>query len=366
MVYSKKLRSTYAKIDLTRYSNNINYLKTIGNSAAIATLKANAYGHGAVPLGKYLLQNNTCDFFSVATISEGVTLRDNLGKEPRILILGYVDSLYFNDVVNNNLIMTIYDFDIADKYHSHLTKHSIKMPVALKIDTGMNRLGFDTDLDLNMFKEKYKNFDIFLTMTHLSSPDSDDNFTKRQLSEFDDYVKKYSIDNTSVLNSSAILKYENRYRYIRPGIASFGYAYGVNDSNLKPVMSIYSNIVHIKNIKKGDSISYNRRFIADKDMKVGVLPIGYADGYPRLFTNRAYVRINEFICQVVGAVCMDMIMIDLTNVPERFYSDEVELLGDNVSGYEWGKWAETIIYELLCKISDRIPRIYVSENGNNN
>jgi len=366
MVYNKKLRSTYAKIDLKRYADNINYLKIKGNSEAIATLKANAYGHGAVELGKYLLSTNISDFFSVATIAEGVTLRENLGKKPKILILGYVDNLYFNDVINSNLIMTIYDFDIAEKYHSYLTKHNIKMPVALKIDTGMNRLGFDTTLNLSIFREEFKNFDIALVMSHLSSPDSDDNFTKKQLNEFDDYVKRYSIENTSVLNSSAILKYENRYTYIRPGIASFGYVYGVKDSYLKPVMSIYSNIVHIKNIKKGESISYNRKFIADKDMKIGVLPVGYADGYPRLFTNRAYVKIDSFRCNVLGAVCMDMIMIDLTNVPERFYSHEVELLGDNVSGYEWGNWAETIIYELLCRISDRIPRIYVSEDGNSN
>jgi len=362
----KRLRSTYAKINLKRYRENIEYLKRKSNSDAIVTLKADAYGHGAVELGMYLNETKTSDFYSVATIEEGVTLRNQLGKEPKILILGYVDKLYFKDVVSNNLIMTIYDFDIAENYHSHLRKHNIKMPVALKINTGMNRLGFDTDLEFNIFKKKYKNFDIVLTMTHLSSPDSDDDFTKKQLTEFDNYVKKYSIDNTSVLNSSAILKYENKYTYIRPGIASFGYVYGVSDSNLKPVMSIYSKIVHVKKIKKGDSISYNRRFIAEEDMKIGVLPIGYADGYPRLFTNKAHVRLNEFSCKVLGAVCMDMIMIDLTNVPERFYDEEVELLGDNVSGYDWGNWAETIIYELLCKISYRIPRIYVSEDGNNN
>lgn len=366
MQNKKRLRSTYAKIDLKRYIDNINYLKRISNSEVIATLKADAYGHGAIELGRYLSVTKTCNFYSVATIEEGLTLRDKLGKEPKILILGYVDRLYFNELVNNNLIMTIFDFNIAEKYHSYLRKHNIKMPVALKINTGMNRLGFDTDLNFKNFKEKYKNFDIVLTMTHLSSPDSDDNFTKMQLNEFDEYVKKYSIDYTSVLNSSAILKYKNRYTYTRPGIASYGYVYGVSDNNLKPVMSIYSKIVHIRNVKKGDSISYNRRFIADKDIKVGVLPIGYADGYPRLFTNKAYVRINEFTCKVLGTVCMDMIMIDLTNVPEKFYNEDVELLGDNVTGYEWGKWGETIIYELLCKISDRIPRIYVSEDGNNN
>lgn len=363
MERSKRLRATYAKVDLDRYIKNINYLKNISGSLAIATLKANAYGHGATELGKQLLKTGTSDFFSVATIEEGVTLRLNLSDKPKILVLGYVDDRFFEEVVKYNLILTIYDDEIANKYHRFLEKKAVKMPVALKIDTGMHRLGFKTNLDYVEFCNKFRLFEVTIVMTHLSSPDSDDAFTTAQMEEFDWYIKKYKIKNTSVLNSSAILKYKKDYTFIRPGIASFGYVYGIEDKNLKPVMSIFSRIVHVKNIKKGDSVSYNRRFIAEKDMKIGVLPIGYADGYPRLFTNKSYVYFCGYKAKILGTVCMDMIMIDLTNVPERYYNEEVELLGDNVSGYKWGDWANTIIYELLCRISSRIPRVYVSENG---
>lgn len=356
----KAKRATYAKIDLKRYLQNLIYIKDKAKSDVIAILKADGYGHGAVALAKFLFTNNFTDIFAVATIEEALELRKILKDRVKIIILGYVDPAFFDDVIENALILTIYDFEIAKKYQLFLKNKDIKMPVILKIDTGMNRLGFDIKLNFFDFVSHYNLFDIKMVMTHLSSSDEDIEYTNYQLKLFDEFINKYHITSASAFNSSAIFNLNNKYQYVRPGIASFGYVYGCKINALKPVMSLHSKIVHVKKIHKGETVSYNRKFKAIKNMTIGVLPVGYADGYPRAFTNKAYTFLGDYKCDVLGTVCMDMVMIDITDVPESMYDKEVELLGDKVSGYEWGKWGDTIVYEHLCGISSRIPRIYVS------
>ena len=356
----KAKRATYAKIDLKRYLQNLIYIKGKAKSDVIAILKADGYGHGAVPLAKFLSANNVTDTYAVATIEEALALKKVLKDSAKIIVLGYVDPVFFNDVVKNKLILTIYDFEIAKRYTQFLKNKNIKMPIILKIDTGMNRLGFKVELNYFAFATNFNLFDIKMVLTHLASSDEDIEYTNYQLMLFDEFIKKYHITSASAFNSSAIFKLNNKYQYVRPGIASFGYVYGCRINELKHVMSLHSKIVHVKKVNKGETVSYNRKFKAIKNMTAGVLPVGYADGYPRAFTNKAYTFLGDYKCDLLGTVCMDMIMIDITDVPESMYDKEVELLGDRVSGYEWGKWGDTIVYEHLCGISSRIPRIYVS------
>ena len=356
----KHLRPTYAEINLKRYANNLLTTKEYSRKNIIAIVKADAYGHGACRLAQYAINQNITNMFGVATLAEGLTLRDGLGVKPEIIVLGYVDEGFYPDVVSKHLILTIYDDISAKKYNKFLLKNGLKMPVVLKIDTGMNRLGFDTDMCFADFLSSYKNFDIKMVMTHLSSSDSDESFSKLQISRFQNFLSKNDITfATSAFNSSAIFKYDNLFDFIRPGLASYGYIYGCEVKGIMPVMSIYSKIAHVKKIKAGESVSYNRKYTANTERTIGVLPVGYADGYPRDFTNKSFVYLGDYKCYSVGTVCMDMIMIDITDVPERFWGEEVELLGDRVSGYEWGKWGDSIIYEHLCNISYRVPRIYV-------
>lgn len=356
----KHLRPTYAEVNLKRYADNLAVAKKHSDKSIIAIVKADAYGHGAHRLAEYAIAEKITNTFGVATFAEGLSLREKLGSVAEIIILGYVDEEFYPDVTGKNLILTIYDDISAKKYNDFLVKNALKMPVVLKVDTGMNRLGFGTDLNFIDFTANYKNLDIKVVMTHLSSSDSDEHFSEFQISQFKKFLYENKINcMTSAFNSSGIFKYDNSFDFIRPGIASYGYIYGCDIKELKPVMSIYSKIAHIKRIKPGESVSYNRRYIAKSERVIGVLPVGYADGYPRHFTNKSFVYLGDYKCYNVGTVCMDMIMIDITDVPEVFWDQEVELLGDRVSGYNWGEWSGSIIYESLCNISYRVPRIYV-------
>ncbi len=357
----KSLRPTYAIIDLNNYFHNINQAKKLSNSDIMLIVKADAYGHGANQLASFAYKNCGVDRFGVATIKEAIELREYLGNSATIQILGYVDNKFFDEVINNNLILTIFDNQIADEYHSYLSNKNLKAPIVIKIETGMNRLGFTDNLLMDEFIFEYKCFEIDQIMSHMPSSDSNIGYSKNQINIFKNYLNKYNLNiKSSMFNSSAICNYENIFDYTRPGIMTYGYVTSEKEVDLKPVMNIYSKIIHVKKIKKGEKISYNRTFTAKNDMIIGVVPIGYADGYMRKFSNQAKMKLNDYFIDVLGTVCMDMCMVDLTDVPERFYKEDIEVLGENITAENWASWGETITYEVLCGISDRIPRIYTS------
>jgi len=354
----KTLRPTYAEIDLLAFGHNLEVAKELSGGDVIAVVKANAYGHGDFELSKYVYDNHGQRLFAVATIQEGVTLRGRLGDDCTIFILGYVDELHFKDVVENDLILTIFDYEMAERYDSFLSSSA---KVSIKVDTGMNRLGFDTSLKISDFSENFPRLDVVHVMSHLSSADSDVDYTNEQIRSFKEFIDKNEIDcYTSLFNSAGICGYENFFTFARPGIMLYGYIYGENDVKLKKVMRIFSKIAQVKKVKKGEAVSYNRRFFAEKDMTIGVIPMGYADGYPRCFTNISHMYVDGVRCPVLGTVCMDMTMIDLTGVDLKGEL-KVEVMGDNVDAAQWAEWAETISYEVLCGISSRIPRIYVGQ-----
>ncbi|MGA1847337.1 alanine racemase [Deferribacter abyssi] len=354
----KTLRPTYAYIDLSNYKHNIEIAKKLSNSKIIAIVKADAYGHGAIKIAEFAYKQCDITHFGVATIEEGISLRRKL-KDAHIIVLGYVDEKYYDEILANNLILTIYDYNLASSFNRYLISKNCIHPAALKIDTGMNRLGFDTSISYFELSSTFSNIKFVLCMTHLSSSDTDRKYTELQIKTFKNFLRRENLNiPSSVFNSSAICFYKNDFDYTRPGIMTYGYVYPENSFSLKPVMKIFSKIVHVKELKKGDKVSYNQMFIADKKMKIGVVPIGYADGYFRSLSNKGFMYVNGKRCNVVGRVCMDMTMIDISHLSDNEILEEVEILGENVGANILAELCNTISYEILCAISDRIPRVY--------
>ncbi|MDR0454404.1 MAG: alanine racemase [Deferribacteraceae bacterium] len=361
----KSLRPTYALINLKNFEHNITLAKKLSGSDIIAIVKADAYGHGVKTTAGHASRHGVHDF-GVATISEGVILRESLeDNSARIIVLGYVDPNFYSYAYDNKLQLTLFDSGYADAFHSYLKNTGRSAGVTVKIDTGMGRLGFKPSLNLYEFAERYPCFKVNHVMSHLASSDDDPEYTSHQEGIFREFISKYaSLNfNTSLYNSSAIAKYKNLYNYTRPGLFLYGYVNGSANVPLKPVMSIFSKVIHVHKLAKGESVSYGRRFFAPNDCVIGVVPVGYADGYNRLLTNKGAMYVENVRCPVVGTVCMDMTMIDISAIGESAYGKVVEVLGSRINATEIASSVNTIEYEVMCGISDRIPRVYDYSDG---
>lgn len=359
-------RPTYAVIDLERFISNIELARSLSKSDIIAVVKADAYGHGAKVLAKYAYKHANVTHFAVATMIEGIELRKVLpGEDIKIIVLGYVSDSFVKEALEASLTLPVFDERYASIISSAAKELNKKAHVALEIDTGMSRLGFSYDYNIKDLLEKYNNIYVDYAISHLATSDSDNSFAHIQTERFDKFLeinKDYTFA-TSFLNSSGIANFENRWTYTRPGLFLYGYESTNVLKDLKPVLSLWSEIAHVKFLKKGQSVGYGRTFIAQKDMLIGVVPIGYADGYVRKLSNTGYVFIDNVKCNVVGNVCMDMIMIDVTELGENSIGKKVEIIGDNISATTLGDLAGTIDYEILCGISERVPRLYKYKEG---
>jgi alanine racemase len=353
----KFIRPTYACIDTGKLTANIRIAKKLSRSELIAIVKADAYGHGALETAIAAYSAGVTRF-GVATVSEGLQLASKLPKDVQIIILGYVDPMFYPDVVEERLIITIYNIDVAKRFHEYLTKIGGRCRVSIKIDTGMGRLGFGPELDLGNFRDSFPLFEMFHTMSHLAASDEDDEYTLWQENRFKKFTMDNSLTDTSLYNSSAISRYNNTFPFTRPGLLLYGYVAGASVSGLEPVMSILSKPAHIFRLSKGMTVSYNRLFKAAKDMWAAVIPIGYADGYRREFSDKAVMYVDGFYCPVIGRVCMDMTMIDVSVFGENVCGKTVEIMGEHVTAHDLAKLANTAEYEILCGISYRIPRVY--------
>lgn len=359
-------RPTYAVIDLERFYSNIELARSLSKSDIIAVVKADAYGHGAKILAKYAFQKMNVTHFAVATMIEGIELRKVLpDNNIKIIVLGYVSDSFVKEALEASLTLPVFDERYANIISNAARELGIKAHVALEIDTGMSRLGFAYDYNIENLLKEYDNIVIDYAISHLATSDSDNSFAHIQTERFDKFLeinKDYSFA-TSFLNSSGIANFENRWTFTRPGLFLYGYESTNVVKELKPVMSLWSEIAHVKFLKKGQSVGYGRTFVAPKDMIIGVIPIGYADGYVRSLSNKGYVFVDNIKCNVVGNICMDMTMIDITQIGENCIGKKVEIMGDNISASLLGEQASTIDYEILCGISDRVPRLYKHKEG---
>jgi alanine racemase len=372
-----KLRSrTWAEIHLKNIVTNYNIIRSelpieVG---FVGVVKANAYGHGAVKVSK-LLEKAGCEYLAVATIEEAKELRNHNIKSP-ILILGYTPPEFADELIEYGITQAVSSFDMAKQLSEIAVNLKGTLKAHIKIDSGMGRLGFKCHSGLNPSDEiltalNLPNLDFEGIFTHFAVSEIENHdYTDMQYRVFNELVDQIELQSNKKFkyrhcsNSGATLSHPDKHLdLIRPGIAMYGLYPGENKRiSLKPVMELKTRIYQIKDFEKGSSVSYGRTYIADKKRKIAVIPIGYADGLHRVLSNKLEVLVHGIRVKQVGNICMDMCMIDVTNVPDAAVGDIVTIFGNDGNSFisidELAEKAGTISYELLCAVSPRIPRIY--------
>ena len=372
-------RAAYAEINLDNIAYNMQNIKELANTKDIvAVVKASCYGHGAVDVSKVLLQNGATRL-AIAVISEGIELRKNNIKAP-IMILGYTPLSLGEDLIKYDIEQTVYDLSYAKELSLIAQTMHKKAKIHIALDTGMGRIGFlPNNKSLEEIREicSLEGLDIVGIFTHYSSADEmNKEYTKMQFNKFMDFnnkLKQCGIDiplnHTS--NSGAIMDMPETYlNCVRAGIILYGYypshEVKIENLKLKPALTLKARVAHVKELDKGMCVSYNRKFTTTRKTKIATIPVGYADGYSRLLSNKGKVIVNGKFAPVIGNVCMDQFMIDVTDCGDVNINDEVILLGEsNGLKFNADDMAEimgTINYEVLCMIKGRIPGVYI-KNG---
>lgn len=365
----------YASVDLDAIRHNVlEVRKRVGEKTGImAVIKADGYGHGACEIARAL--DGIADYYAVATIEEGVQLR-RLGIETPIMILSYVFPEHYAEAIREDIELTVFDKESASElsYIAKIVGKTAKVHIAL--DTGMSRIGFDlSEASAGVVKEisQMENIEIVGMFTHFATADEKDKaFTCLQYERYEDFHKKLSalgvnIKLCHVSNSAAIMDMPSlKCDMVRSGIITYGLlpSSDVDKTvlDLKPAMSIYSSISFVKKLPKGSGISYGQTYVCPRDMTVATIPVGYADGYPRSLSNKGYVLINGKRAPILGRVCMDQFMADVSDIDGVKRGDKVTLMGcdgdERISAELIASWADTINYEIVCGISKRVPRTY--------
>ncbi|MGQ0792771.1 MAG: alanine racemase [Deltaproteobacteria bacterium] len=365
-IITPAMRPTWAEIDISALKSNFRRVRERAGRGVcvLCVVKADAYGHGAVQVAKALVREGA-DMLGVATIAEALELRDSGISSPLVLLGGVLpeDAPF---VVKADLTPALFSAASARSLSAAAHKFGKIVKYHLKIDTGMNRLGVCTDGVARLISEigNLPNIEMEGVFTHFSHADSTNrDFTLRQISLFEtelSALKKRGFNPLYIhlANSAAALRFPEAHgNLVRPGIM----LYGGGGAELQPVMRFKTRVIQLKSIPAGASVSYGGTFSASRPSVIAVLPVGYADGYMRRLSNRARVSINGRLAPVVGAVCMDLIMIDVTDVPMVKEGDEVTLFGDElVSAWDVASWADTISYEIFTSVGRRVPRVYTS------
>ncbi len=365
-------RGTIAEISLGAISSNLDKVRLkVGKRKILAVIKASAYGHGAVPVAKILISKGV-DMFGVATVGEGIELRA-AGITHPIVVLSGIAHDEIDELLNYNLAPVVYNLSIAKYISGESRKRNKITDVHIKVDTGMGRLGIIAEESINVIKEisELEGLRLEGIMTHFADADlSDKEYARFQLKRFNDAIdglKKFGINIPLVhaANSAAILTFEQSYfDMVRPGIMLYGYPPSdhIDNAGLIPALTLKTKILALKRVPAGTPISYGRTFVTKRDSVISMLPIGYADGYSRMLSNKGEVLVRGKRVPVVGRVCMDMTMADVTDIPDADEADEVVLIGkqgrEYITAEDLAKKVGTIPYEILCSISSRVQRVY--------
>ena len=375
----KIMRPVWAEIDLDILANNMRNIKKLaGNKEVMAVVKADAYGHGALDVAPCLLENGASRL-AVAMLTEAVELRNNNITAP-IMILGYTPLYLGEELINYDIEQTIYDLDYAKELSSLALSLNKKAKVHIALDTGMGRIGFlPTDESFKAICEicTLDGLDVIGIFTHFSSSDEKDkDYTQYQFNQIYDFINKLEDAGVNIplkhaSNSAAIIDLPNTYLdAVRAGIILYGYypSNEVEKENLsiKPALTLKARIAHVKELESGMYISYNRTFKTSRKSKIATIPIGYADGYIRTLKHEAKVIVNGQLAPIVGNICMDQFMIDVTDIDDVKSGDEVILLGESngikFNADDLAKCMNSINYEVLCLLKKRVPRAYI-KNG---
>ena len=380
---------TWAEIDLNAYAHNITELKRITRNGArlMAVVKANGYGHGAIEVARKALENGA-QYLGVARINEAVQLR-TAGLDAPILIFGYTPPDLAETLIRYDLTQTVYSIAAANTLSGIAGRQGKKIKVHIKVDSGMGRLGLllkeptagnpgdrpTTDpVQQALAISRLSGLTVEGTLTHFATADSTDkSYANRQLEKFLDFVDRLRREGLEppikhAANSGALIDLpESHLDMVRPGIATYGlYPSGeVNKTkvDLKPVMTLKSRIIHLKKVPAGFNISYGITYQTNKSTTIATVPIGYADGFNRLLSNRGHMLVHGQRVPIVGRVCMDLTMLDVGNVPDVAIEDDVVVFGqhqnESVTADEMASTLNTINYEIISTITARVPRIYV-------
>ena len=373
------IRPVWAEVNLDNIINNIREIKkNIDGEEIIAVVKANAYGHGAIDIAPILVENGA-DRLAVAMLSEALELREAGIKVP-ILILGYTDVTFAEMLINNDIEQTVYSLDYATELSKKAEALGKIAKIHIAVDTGMGRIGFlpnKQSVEEVVEISKLHNLNITGVFTHFSNADEEDkSYAHNQINKFNLFIKdleerEVNLGIKHISNSASIIDMEDaHYNAIRPGIILYGYypSEYINKEKLKlmPALSLKCQVIHVKELKKGEYIGYGRTFRTERDSVIATLPIGYADGYIRGLYKKANVIVNGKLAPVVGRICMDQCMVDITDVGPVKVGDEVILLGEDNglknNADDMAKLLDTINYEILCMIGRRVPRVYI-KNG---
>lgn len=377
----KTYSRVYARIDLDAIAYNMEQMKQRidGHTQIMAVIKTDAYGHGAVQVAQMLEKYDYIWGFAVATLDEAVVLRVE-GIQKPILVLGCIFPDQYMEMLDNNIRMNVYTEDMAKEIANMARREGKTAYIHIKLDTGMGRLGFsitNESIEAIARINKLPNVRMEGVFTHFAKADEKDKtFTKKQIREFE-YMTKMLKENGVTFeyehcsNSAAIIDVpEAKFDIVRAGISTFGlYPSEEVDKeavHLKPALALKSHVAFVKEIEPGTPVSYGGTFVADKKMKIATIPVGYGDGYPRALSGVGHVLIRGKKAPILGRICMDQFMVDVTHIEDASFGDKVTLIGRDGNEYisveMLGDLSGRFNYEFICDLGKRIPRVYV-KNG---
>jgi alanine racemase len=374
--YIDRYMRVCATVDLDAIRSNFKQIRQSlpEHVKVMAVIKADGYGHGAVPVARAL--SGMADMFGVAIIEEALDLRA-AGIKEDILLLGYISPEYVPDAVAHDITLTVYSYDMADDISAAALRLDVTAKLHIKVDTGMGRIGFlDGEPQMDEIARicSLPGVNAEGIYTHLASADETDKSSAlAQLELFRGITDRLehrglTFDIKHAANSAAVLDMpEACFDMVRAGIVLYGmYPSEETDHSamqLKPAMSLRTHISHIKTVPAGTRISYGGTFTAQRETVVATVPVGYADGFPRVLSNRGRILVRGAFAPIIGRICMDQFMIDVTDIPKVSMRDTVTLVGtdraESISTEEVAAVAGSFNYEFVCNVSKRVPRLYV-------
>lgn len=372
-----RYRYTQAEINLDALSHNVNTLKSLLNERTtfMGVIKANAYGHGSVQVANHLIREHQVNYLAVALLDEGIELRE-AGIDIPILVLSPVEIENARTAIKYDLTLTIFTTTLAEEINKEAKSLNKKAHVHLKVDSGMSRIGVLSKEEGKRILDTLDSETVNIEgiYTHFADADNmkDPSYTKKQFAQFKEIytyleTQGYSFEYKHSCNTAATIRFPKFHLdMVRVGIGLYGYHADeamVNELDLTPVMTVKSYLSYIKTLEANKSIGYGRTYTTNTKKIIGTIPIGYADGVPRYLSNQGHFIVAKQRAPIVGRVCMDQIMLDLTNIPSAKLEDEAVLFGDTNKGhpslYDIAEMTYRFHYELLTNIHRRMPRKYV-------
>lgn len=371
-----------ARIDLDAIVYNLTSMKKNlkPDTKIMGVIKSDGYGHGAVPIGWELEKIDYIYGYAVATAEEAMQLRRE-GLQKPILILGYIFPYHYEEMIRLNVSTAVFRYDMLEQLNEAAAKQKRKCKVHVKVDTGMGRIGISADDTGVAFVKKiltYENLELEGVFTHFATADeAEKSSAYEQLKCFNEFVKKceeetgYHIPYVHSSNSAAIIDMpEANMDIVRAGIILYGLMPSAEVStgkvDLKPVLTLESHITYVKEVEKGTKISYGGTYVAPQKRVIATVPVGYGDGYPRGLSNKGYVLIRGKKAPIVGRVCMDQFMVDVTDIEGCKENDTVILIGrdgeENITMEQLDALSGRFHYELACDLGKRVPKVFYKNN----